>query len=271
MSGARRSWIVVPAAAGAIVVVAVLLLADRDADEGPGCRMLLIPAYIPADAVLELARTVRPGLIVINPASGPGAEPDEAYKQAVRAAQRAGGRVLGYVPTGYGTRDPREVTADIDRYASWYGTDGVFLDEAAATAAQLSYYRALAGHVRTTGERLVVLNPGQLPERAYFDVADVIVTFEGSYADYAASRDGAPDWVGDLGPDRLAVLVYGASRDQAADVIGGARHAGYVYATSGTLPHPWGTVPTYLREENGRLDGCEAATSTTNASLEVAP
>jgi hypothetical protein len=270
MTAARRSWIVVPAAAGAIAV-AVLLLADPDPDEPPGCRMLLIPAYIPPDDVLELAGAVRPALIVINPASGPGTEPDDAYRKAVRAVQRAGGRVLGYVPTGYGTRDRREVTADIDRYASWYGTDGVFLDEAAAAPSQLPYYRTLAEHARTSGRQLVVLNPGMVPDRAYFDVADVIVTFEGPFERYAAARDDAPAWVGEMGEARVAVLVYGASSDQAAEVIADAKHAGYVYVTSGALPHPWGTVPAYLRKETGLLDGCEAATPTTNASLEVAP
>jgi hypothetical protein len=147
--------------------------------------------------------------------------------------------------------------AEIDRYESWYGTDGVFLDEGAAASGALPYYRALAGHVRAEGERLVVLNPGTVPDRAYFDVADVIVTFEGPYARYAAALERTPDWIRELPPDRMAALVYGASREQAADVVARTEHAGYVYVTSGTLPHPWGTVPAYLREEN--------------ASLEVAP
>jgi hypothetical protein len=255
MMGARRSWLVVPAAAG--IVVVALLLVDRDADDGPGRRMLLIPAYVPPDAVLELARAVRPRLLVINPASGPGAAADDAYGDAVRSAQRAGGRVLGYVPTAYGARDLAQVEAEIDRYESWYGTDGVFLDEAAAASGALPYYRALAGHVRAEGERLVVLNPGTVPDRAYFDVADVIVTFEGPYARYAAALESAPAWIRELPPDRMAALVYDASRQQAADVVARTEHAGYVYVTSGTLPHPWGTVPAYLREEN--------------ASLEVAP
>ena len=240
MFGARRIWIVVPAAAG--VLVAAALLADRDTESGAGCRMLLIPAYVPPDAVLELARTIRPRLIVINPASGPGTARDDGYVDAVRAAQRAGGRVLGYVPTGYGTRDPAQVTADIDRYESWYGTDGVFLDEAAAAVSRLPYYRALALHARAAGERLVVLNPGTIPDSAYFDVADVIVTFEGPYSRFAA-QEAPPAWIREQPADRVAVLVYDATREQAADVAAGSDHAGYVYVTSGTLPHPWGRCP----------------------------
>ncbi len=197
----RRTWFVVPAAAGMLAVA--VLLGERGSDGAAQCRMLLVPAYVPPDAILELARAVRPGLIVINPASGPGPARQAAYGAAVRQVQAGGGRVLGYVPTGYGARDPAQVTADIDRYASWYGTDGIFLDEAAPASDRVPYYRALAAHVRAPGRRLDVLNPGTVPDRAYFDIADVVVTFEGSYAEYAPP----PDWVLALPAERVAHLV----------------------------------------------------------------
>ncbi len=38
-----------------------------------------------------------------------------------------------------------------------------------------------------------------------------------------------------------------------------AAAAGYVYFTSGTLPHPWGTVPSYIAEERAEI-GCETLT-----------
>lgn len=224
----RRTWLVVPAAAG--VLAAAVFLGDRGGGGGDGsarCRRLLIPAYVPPNAVLELARAVRPALVVVNPASGPGPGPEEGYRTAVRQLQRGGTRVLGYVPTGYGTRDPAQVTADIDRYASWYRVDGIFLDEASGAAEQLTHYRALAEHVRAAGRRLVVLNPGVVPDRGYFDIADVVVTFEGPYTAYAPP----PEWVRALPPDRIATLVYGASRVQAAEVVDDSDFAGYVYVT----------------------------------------
>jgi len=263
--GTRRSWFLVPAAAG--VIVAAALIADGGADGGGECRSLLVPAYVPPDEVLELARAVRPQLLVVNPASGPGAERQDAYRTAVRDAQRAGARVLGYVPTGYGGRDAAEVEADIDRYEDWYGTDGVFLDEASGTDEQLAHYRALAGHARAPGERLVVLNPGAIPARGYFDVADVVVTFEGSYAEYEAARASTPAWLEGLAADRVAVLVYGASREQAAAITRDAGPAGYVYATSGTLPHPWGTVPAYLADDDRPLGRCAGTSPGRMASL----
>jgi Spherulation-specific family 4 len=264
--GGVRSLLAVPAAAG--VLVAALLVGGRERDPAPRCHML-IPAYVPPDTVAALARTARPKLLIVNPASGPGAERDDAYVQAVRGARGAGARVLGYVPTAYGARPRAEVEADIDRYAEWYETDGVFLDEAAAAPSQLGHYRALAAHARAAGDRLVVLNPGTVPERGYFDFADVIVTFEGPYERYSHAMERAPGWVRELPRERSAVLVYQATADQAAAVVGDTRHAGYVYATSGTLPHPWGTLPAYLREENGPLGRCGSTIK--HADTEVSP
>lgn len=246
--------LVAVAVAGALLAGAVLAMARGRDDVDPGCRMLLIPAYVPPDELEALAREVHPRLIVVNPASGPGTEPVAGYRDAVGTLRRAGATVLGYVPTTYGARDAAQAQADIDRYRDWYETDGVFLDEAAGDAGHVPYYRALADHARGDGERTVVLNPGVVPDRGYFDVADVVVTFEGTFAQY--EQDRPPAWLGELPRDQVAVLVHGATRAQAADVVSGAGHAGYAYATPGVLPHPWGTVPAYITQEAAMIEEC---------------
>jgi hypothetical protein len=53
---------------------------------------------------------------------------------------------------------------------------------------------------------------------------------------------------------RVAHLLYGASAEQATGAAG-LRAAGYFYATSGALPDPWNTVPSYL----GALEGGNCA------------
>jgi hypothetical protein len=244
------------AAAGAIVLVT--LLTTRGADRRTTCRTTLIPAYVPPHALVELVRaSSRPRLLVINPSNGPGAEAAPGYRSAVRTAQQAGARVLGYVHTTYGARPAADVMADIDRYTSWYGVDGIFLDEAAHDVARVGYYAGLARQVRAGGaRRLVVLNPGVVPARQYFALADVIVTFEGPYAAYGAAMDATPDWVRDQPPGRVAHLVYDASRQQALATVSHPQQAGYVYATSGSMPDPWRTVPSYLHEEEHALEVC---------------
>lgn len=239
------------------VAVAVVLTDRGDAAPTRPCRMTLIPAYVPPGALTRLvAGSDRPRLIVVNPASGPGTHHLPAYERAVRAVREAGSQVLGYVPTGYGTRDQAAVKADVDRYAKWYGVDGIFLDEVAHSVDHLPYYRALSTHVRASGAKLVVVNPGVVPARGYFDLADVVVTFEGPFADYARAQRETLAWLQALPPERIAHLVYAASARQARELAASSPHARYVYATDGVAPNPWSAIPDYLEDHEQRLATC---------------
>ena len=104
------------------------------------------------------------------------------------------------------------------------------------------------------GARIVALNPGVVPARGYFDVADVVVTFEGPFADYDDRVE--PDWLERIEPERIAHLVYGASPEQAR------RSRGRLYVTSGTLPHPWGTVAGGMRVTGSGAQPVGAGTPT---------
>ncbi|HWT22541.1 MAG TPA: spherulation-specific family 4 protein, partial [Solirubrobacteraceae bacterium] len=215
----------------------------------------LVPAYVePAQLAALADRRRRPRVVVFNPDSGPGGHRSAAYAQAVERARGAGMRVLGYVATGYGTRPRADVEADIDRYARWYGTDGIFLDETPHAGGLVGRYRALAARAREAGQRLVVVNPGMVPARGYFGFADIVVTFEGAAADYRRALASSPSWLDGIAPARIAHLVYGASREDALAAVGANAHAGYLYATSGSLPNPWKTVPDYLDEEEALLE-----------------
>jgi hypothetical protein len=220
------------------------------------CRSTLIPAYLAADDLARIAERPAPGrVVVVNPHNGPGAEARRSYRAAVAAVQLGGTRVLGYVHTGYGARPAADVLADATRYRAWYGVDGVFLDEAAEDDARLPYYRALAGEARAAGLRLVALNPGTVPARGYFDVGDIVVTFEGPYAAYGEATRTTPDWLRDVRPTQVAHLVYDATPAEALSAAG-ADGAGFLYATSGELPDPWSTLPPYLDELEARLGTC---------------
>ncbi len=251
----RWAWLVAGGAAAAVAVL-LLPLGSRHARERPPCRSSLIPAYVAPDALEELAASPGRGrLVVVNPSSGPGTQPDPAFRDAVGTARRSGSRVLGYVPTGYGTRPVAEVERDVDRYRSWYGVDGIFLDETAANGTSLAYYRELSRHVRSVRGHLVVMNPGMVPVRDLFALADVIVTFEGPVSAYAAALRDTPAWVQELPRGRIAHLIYGASREQALQAVGLRAHARYVYATAGSPPHPW-SLPDYLGDEEAALRTC---------------
>jgi Spherulation-specific family 4 len=245
------------AAAGVgIAIVVVLTLIDRGAERGGTCRAALIPAYVLPHELAALAVSARrPQMVIVNPDSGPGAGEGHAYGKAVRTLQAAGIRVLGYVPTTYGARPLADVLADVRRYLAWYGVDGIFFDEASANAALLPYYRAASRQARGDARRVVVLNPGVPPAAGYFDVADVVVTFEGPYAGYARAMAEMPEWLARMRPGRVAHLIYDATDAEALDAVADAA-AGYVYATSGAMPNPWRSLPSYLRDEEEALTAC---------------
>jgi hypothetical protein len=245
-----RAGIVVSAAAGTILLATVLV--GRGPERRADCPASLVPAYLYPDAILKLVEGSRlPEVLVINPASGPGSALDPGYREAVAAAQKAGARVLGYVATGWGGRAAAAVEADVDRYRSWYAVDGVFLDEVSSAAATLGHYRALSAQARVAGAHFVVINPGAVPAHGYFAIADLVVTFEGPISGY-----DPPARPAGIAAKRVAHLIYGASREQALGALEQTPSAGYVYVTSGTLPHPWGTIPDYLEQELEALGDC---------------
>jgi hypothetical protein len=241
-------------AAGAAIAVTVILTGRPKPERIRRCNSM-IPAYRGPDALARLAGHSGGGrALIVNPSNGPGAAEEPAYRRAIAADRRAGAEVLGYVHTGYGARDTAAVLADVQRYRSWYGVDGVFVDEAGHTDDQLPYYRSIARALRASGER-VVLNPGVVPTRGYFDIADVVVTFEGPAAGYATAVRRMPPWLRALPRARVAHLLHSADREQAmqAAALGAA---GWFYATSGPLPDPWSTLPPYLDALEARLNAC---------------
>ena len=235
---------------------ALIGCSDQQADSG--CSQphgALVPAYLPPAGLRQLVAQPDPTrLVVINPDNGPGSALDPEYADVIDQLRDAGTRVLGYVATGYATRDPEVVRREVARYASWYKIDDLFVDEVSSDEASLPYYTALSATLRRTN-RLLAFNPGMVPAGGYFGLADIVVTFEGSFAEYRAAQTPAPAPVNGVPRTRTAHLVFGATDDQAIEVAAGKR-ADYVYATSGTFPNPWSTLASSFTDQQSRLAAC---------------
>jgi hypothetical protein len=101
---------------------------------------ILAPAYFypswwdPAtnlwDDLADAASQV-PLVAIMNPNSGPGTASNADYTREVDALRAAGGRVIGYVHTSYGSRSIDEVLSEVDAYYTCYNLDGIYFDEAA--------------------------------------------------------------------------------------------------------------------------------------------
>lgn len=181
--------------------------------------------------------------VVVNAADGPGDRVDPVFAAAAARLRGAGVRLLGYVDTGYGGRPLRAVLRDLRRHRAWYGTEGVFFDRVASGRAQLPYYRRLSAVARLCAARTVVLNPGVHPDPGYAAVADLLVTFEGSWAQYLGAE--VPTWTSAHPPERFCHLVYGVPGGLGSRVaLTAARRGAAVHcAVPGSPPNPWSHAP----------------------------
>ena len=219
---------------------------------------ILVPSYFdPSSGLwdeLNFAATRVPLVAIMNPNNGPGTKQNANYVAAVNSLRATGGRVIGYVYTSYAARDTNTVTADIDRYFSFYAVDGIFLDEMTddADTSHLDYYAVLYQYIQRQGTNLVVVgNPGINTQETYLTrpAADMLVTFESNTGYPALVVDG---WVTKHLAQQFSHLPYNvASAATLTNYINlaASRNAGWIYVTDDTLPNPWDTLPAYWTNE----------------------
>jgi hypothetical protein len=226
-----------------------------------------VPAYF-TDWNSMLADAPPANLIILNPNDGPA----PGYTSQVAAAHAKGAHVIGYVytryantqldsvhnPNGVYDRMVDSVKADIDRYYSLYpDLDGIFLDEVTAgsdCAHAQSYYLPIHDYIKGAHPAAtVVINPGTNVDSCYLSVADILVTFESSFAEYQnAWSTAGRDWETPANAARIWHIVHTASSSQwsTALQLSRARNAGYVFVTSFTeTQNTYGALPSYFHSE----------------------
>jgi Spherulation-specific family 4 len=254
----RTGWLRAgQAAVVALAAAAGLVLAVRALAPSPRpCQASFVPAFFsPQGWNQAIGGSPAPDVMILDiSGSGAGTAPDPAFRAVVSRARAAGVLVLGYADTGYSSRPAAAVEADVRDYRAWYGVTSIFLDQAGSGAAELGYYRALAGFIRgiDPGGR-IWLNPGLYPDKRYLSVANVLMVFEGSYAAYRDIR--VPGWAARVPADRFAHTIYATPESGLSAAIGLSRqrHAGYVYVTDGSGPNPYAALPRYWSTELGLL------------------
>ncbi len=251
---------------------------------------LFVPAYFyPSsssvywDTLIAQAQLGTPITAIVNPGSGSGTSFNSDYNTRINQFRAAGGKVLGYVPTGYAganvnvgsTCQPAagatylvsDVVSCAARYNTFYSIDGIFLDEFTNTngATELGFYRSVYAGTRAINAAWTITgNPGTSVPPEYFNTglgatADRIVSFEqveANYQNYAP----APGAVG--GPaSRFAHIIYDVSSAAAAMnyvALAASRNVGAIYVTNdnfcqglncATAPsdfNPFDTLPGYF-------------------------
>ncbi len=231
-------------------------------DDNPPRPSALVPAYFyPAGAGLKawqrLAEDARTNTVqaILNPASGPGEKRDPTYVSVVRNFRKAGGRVLGYIPTDYAKRAIADVERDLRTYLKFYEVDGIFLDEMARSKETLPYYRKLHRLIKDLKPDFkIVGNPGQpFVDEGIMETVDCVVLFEGSAAGYAGYKpQESTPWIVRYPAKHFANIVHTAATPAAMrQAVEKAKvsKAGWLFITNRVMPNPYDALPDYWSEE----------------------
>lgn len=202
---------------------------------------------------------------IMNPGNGPGNNVDSNYVAAVNAFRAAGGRVIGYVYSSYGSRPLAQVTADIDNYATWYGIDGIFVDEMANTgpAQRLDYYRNIYNHVKSTDPAWEVMgNPGTHTIEQYltWPTADRFMVHENVGSSYPSHVPSA--WNANYDSQKFVHLIHTESSAATMEEylrLALTRSTGGIYITNDVMNNPWDTLPSYWQAEVDAVAAINAA------------
>lgn len=218
-----------------------------------GSVRMAVPAYFAPGAewqrLIAAAPTV--GLVVINPASGPGSTTDPQYTQVIAQARAAGIIVLGYVSTNYGQRPEADVVADINGYYNLYALSGIYLAEGPMEADCTPLepqYRRLADAARARDQRAyLAVGTHYCPTYVYF--FDLMVEFAMSWSDYQSYAP--PTWMPANSPERFCHFISDVPVSDAGPAISRAiaNGAGWVFVTEQRVPNPWGQLPSYFDAE----------------------
>ncbi|KUJ13690.1 cell surface spherulin 4-like protein, partial [Mollisia scopiformis] len=177
--------------------------------EMPPNSTVILPLYIyPLPGAwdrLHTAISSNPTLhfiIILNPHNGPGAcpLPDERYSEEIpKLNARANVTTVGYVRVDYYKRSLSDVFRDVEKYAGWVkreglGIGGIFLDETPNLweVGKGDYLDAVGEYVKSStglkGERLVIHNPGTVPDPEFADPGpDITTVVEEGFARYKST------------------------------------------------------------------------------------
>jgi hypothetical protein len=180
----------------------------------------------------------------------------------VNNLKSAGIVVIGYVFSSYAGRSISGVEADISTYKSWYGVQGVFVDQMANWAGDEWYYSTLNSYAKSLGMSLTVGNPGAPVPSSYVGTMDCIITYENAGA---LSISTMASWTMGYPKSNWGIMAYGIGSLDASYVASASNYLGYIYLTNGVWPAPYSSLTIYFATLVSTLKGLQG--STTSLSL----
>ena len=230
---------------------------------GKLCLQPVVPAYFYSSAIWTQAANSKPApsdIILDISGVGAGNAPDAHFQAVAQQAAAAGETILGYISTVDGQRPASQVETEVRNYKAWYGVTSIFLDRVSGKPQQLAYYQQIVNYIHGfDAGSSVWLNPGDYPDQQYMSIGNVVMVFEGTYAQYLTLQ--VPSWVDQYPASKFAHTIYATS---AADLenalnLAASRRGGHVYVTDGAGANPYAGLPSYWsREDSVASSGCLA-------------
>jgi len=202
-------------------------------------KKIIIPLYFYDSNKWNEVAKYQNEIVIINPDNGVGDTIDTNYENLITKLNNNKDLPIGYIYTKWGNRDIDEVKKEIDKWLSFYNIKGFFLDEAATDKSNLAYYQELSDYIKSKGNYYIVLNPGVMPDKSYFSIADNIIVFEDSVDKLEK---------GVCGNSKSSIIVYKATRNEMINIIKNY-NCSLMYITDDEMPNPYDTLPTYFDEE----------------------
>ena len=223
----------------------------------PGTLRMVVPAYWEPDAdwqkIIAAAPTV--GMIIFNPSNGPGTTTDAAYTSAIAQARAAGILVLGYVATSYGQRPQADILADVNKYYDLYTPSGIYFAEGPMEAdcdnLETEYRQLTTQALSRDPKAYLAIGTRYCP--SFIEFSDLMVEFAEDWVTFQSYT--VPSWMPANSPERFCQFINSVPADQASQALSMAvgYGAGWVFATDGTAPNPWGALPSYYDQELAAL------------------
>jgi len=233
------------------------------ASNGKYCLPLVVPAYFYSSAIWAQAADSKsaPSDIILDISGvGAGNAPEAHFQAVVKQAEAAGETVLGYISTVDGQRSASQVETDVRNYKAWYGVTSIFLDRVSGEPQQLAYYQQVVNYIHGfDAGSSVWLNPGDYPDQQYMSIGNVVMVFEGTYAQYLTLQ--VPSWVDSYPASKFAHTIYATSAADLANALklATSRRGGHVYVTDGSGANPYAGLPSYWSSEDSiASSGCAA-------------
>ena len=169
-------------------------------------------------------------IAIINPDNGPGSSRSGKTGRFVNQIQDTGSLAVGYINTNYGSRDIGDIRSEIDRYVSYYGADGIFLDEFSDSVSDISLYRDIFKYAKSKDLK-VIGNPGTFLPKAFAKYADMFITYE-DYYDNGFKNFKQKSWT-KKSNKQFGVIVQGTNDYQAVINKADQQDVEFVFVTDG--------------------------------------